>query len=89
MRASAACTGSLGPPVPWRRRPGLEDQDVLAHAQRAHQHHALDDLAGARVDDRLAVGPAARGAVDPVDHIVAHVQRIDALGQDFTWKASM
>ena len=55
----------------------LRDQVVLAHAQRAQRHHALDDLARARVGDRAADAPAARRAVDPVDHVVARVERVD------------
>ena len=61
----------------------FEDQHVLAHAQRAEQHLAADDLAGARILDHLAVGPAAGGAVDPVDDVVADVERVGALGQIF------
>ena len=59
----------------------LEDQHVLAHPQGAQQHRALDDLAGARIDHGLAGGPAAGGAVDPVDDVVADVQRVGALRQ--------
>ena len=40
-------------------------------------HHPLDDFTGAGIDDFLAVRPAARGAIVPVDHVVAHVHRID------------
>ena len=60
----------------------LEDQHVLAHPERAQEDRALDDLAGARIGDRLAVGPAAGGAVDPVDDVVADVQRVGALRHD-------
>ena len=60
----------------------LEDQHVLAHPKGAQQHRALDDLAGARVGDRLAVGPAAGGAVHPVDDVVADVQGVGALRHD-------
>src|SRR5207253_2997402 len=38
-------------------------------------------LAGARVLDDLAVGPAACGAVDPADDVVAGIERVDAVRQ--------
>jgi hypothetical protein len=74
--------------VVWRAGPGLlgagqplEDQPVLPHAKRAERDVALDHLAGARVDDPAAVGPAARRPVRPLDHVVAHVERVRARRQ--------
>ena len=61
----------------------LVEFDVLPRAQGAEDDHALDDLAGARIDDILAIGPAARGPVDPVDDIVARIHRIGAGGEEF------
>ena len=43
---------------------------------------ALQDLARARIDQRVAVGPAARGAMHPVHDVVADVHRVGVLGQD-------
>ena len=43
----------------------------------------LDDLAGARIDDRCAIGPAAGLAVYPLDDVVARIQRVSAFGQKF------
>ena len=78
-----ARTGSSGRPAAAVRRAEqpLEDQPVLAHAQRAEADVALDHLAGARVDHAAAVGPAAGRAVDPLDDVVADVERVGALGQ--------
>ncbi len=67
-----------GEPRPDQR---LEDQDVLADSKRAQDHRALDRLAGAGVGDGLAVGPAAGRSVDPVDDIVANVERVGTGGQ--------
>ena len=58
-------------------------QVVLAKPQAAEVHIPLDDLPGARVADRTAVGPAARPAVRPMDHVVADVLRVGAGRQDF------
>ncbi len=68
--------------VDVRRGQALEDHVVLAIAQRPERHRRLDDLAGARIGDRAAGAPAARRSVDPVDHVVADVHRVGALGQD-------
>ena len=59
----------------------LEDEHVLADPERTEQHLALDDLAGPRVLDDLAVGPAAGRAIDPVDDVVAYVERVHSFGQ--------
>ena len=68
----------------------FEDQHVLAHAQRAEQHLAADDLAGARILDHLAVGPAAGGAVDPADrHCSATSSGSMPSGSNSTRKASI
>ncbi len=63
------------------REQSFEDQVILAVAQGAQGDGALDDLAGAGIVDRAAEAPAARGAVDPVDHVVADIHGIGALGQ--------
>ena len=83
MRLSAAWYGSSRLLVAGdvRRGQPFEDQVVLPIAQRAERDGALDDLAGARIGDRSAGAPAARRAVDPVDHVVADVHRIGAVGQ--------
>ena len=58
------------------------DQHVLPHAQRPQQHRSLQDLAGARVGHSIAIGPAPRRAIDPVDDIVPHVERVGPVRQD-------
>ena len=63
------------------RQQAFEDHVVLAIAQRPERDRGLDDLAGARIGDRAARTPAARRAVHPVDHVVADVHRIGAVGQ--------
>jgi hypothetical protein len=80
MRARASSTGSSAAPVPvcHGAREPLEQEPVLAHAQRSQGHVPLDDLAGARIDHPAAVGPAAGRAVDPLDDVVAGVQRVGA-----------
>ena len=65
-----------------RREQRLGDQDVLAHTLRSQRHRSLDDLAGARIDDRLPVRPAARVAMRPGDDAVADVHRVHAFGQE-------
>ena len=60
----------------------LEDDQVLAGAQRAEKHRALDDLSRARIGDRLTIRPTSCRAVDPIDHVVADVERVGAGGQD-------
>ena len=59
------------------------DEHVLPDAQGAEQDIALQDFARARVDDGPSVGPAARRAVHPVDHVVPNVHRIHVGGQHF------
>ena len=62
-----------------RRQQALREQVVLPRAQRSERDVALDDLAGARVLDAGAVAPAARGGVQPLDDVVADIERIGAL----------
>ena len=64
-----------------RRNDASPDQDVLTQAQAAEVDVALQDLAGAGVHHRVAVGPPAGGAVGPVDDVVTKIHRIGALGQ--------
>ena len=59
----------------------LGDQVILAHAQRAEGHLPLDDFARARVGDGDAVGPAAGGAMHPLDQVVADVHGVGFSGQ--------
>ena len=59
-----------------RRQQPFGDQVVLAHAQRAEAHVPFDDLAGAGVGHRRSVAPTARESVDPLDHVVANVERV-------------
>ena len=61
----------------------LGDEEILPHAQRPQRDAALDDLAGARIDHRCPVGPAARRAVDPLDDVVAHVHGVSVRGEQF------
>ena len=68
-------------PLLVRREQRLEDEVILPRAQRAECHVALDDLAGARIDDGRAIRPAARGAMHPLNVVVAHVERIGVGGQ--------
>ena len=83
MRFSAARYGASGfsLPVMYGEVRPFEDQVVLAIAQRAEGHGALQDLAGARIRHRSAGAPAARRAMDPVDHVVADVHRVGAVGE--------
>ena len=70
-----------------RREQAFENQVVLPHAQRAERDVALDDLARARIGNRIAVAPAARRTVDPRDRVVAHVHRVGAFGHDLDLEA--
>ena len=72
-----------GDPARERRHHPLPVQVVLAQPQAPQVHHPAHDLAGARIDHRVAVRVAARPPVGPVDHVVADVLRIDPLGQHF------
>ena len=63
------------------RQEPLEEQVVLPHAERAERDVPLDDLARPRVGDGRAVAPAARGAVDPLDDVVAHVHHVGGVRQ--------
>ena len=69
-RAGLACPGEA-----------LEDHPVLPHALAAEDDVGLQHLAGARIIHAAAIRPAARLPVRPLDHIVAHVERMDALRQ--------
>ncbi len=60
-----------------RREQSFGDQEVLTIAQRAERNASLNDFAGARIDERVAVGPAARRSMHPLDDVVTHVHRID------------
>ena len=59
----------------------FRDKVVLAHAQRTERHVAFEDLARARVDDRVAVRPAARRPMHPLDDVIANVERVRVLGE--------
>ena len=59
----------------------LRDQVVLPIAQRPQGHDPLDDLAGPRIGDAAAGAPSSRRSMDPVDHVVADVERADAFRQ--------
>src|SRR5205085_7225139 len=60
----------------------LEDEVVLAVAEGAEEDGAANNLAGARVADGAAHAPAAGGAMDPVDHVVADVHGVGVGGED-------
>jgi hypothetical protein len=64
------------------REQSFEDHVVLAVAEGAKGDGGLDDLAGARIGDAAAHAPAAGGAVDPVDHVVADVHGVGGVGKD-------
>jgi hypothetical protein len=68
----------LGPRRVRRQQP-LGDQVVLPHAQASQRDVPLDDLARARVRHAGPVAPAARGAVHPLDHVVARVHGVDGV----------
>ena len=59
------------------------DHVILAGAAGAERDLALDDLAGAGIDDGVAVAPAARITMHPLDHVVANVHGVGAFGEDF------
>ena len=71
---TAARFGGAGEP--------FEYEAVLAHPLRTKQHRAFDDFPGTRVNDVVAVRPAACLAMNPVDYVVACIERADALRQD-------
>ena len=75
---------SVRQPRPHQR---LEDHDILPHAQRAEHYAALQDLSGTRVDYARAIRPAPGRAIDPIDDIVAHVERIDVCWKNFNAKS--
>ena len=62
---------------------GLGDHAQVAVAQRGEGDDALQDFAGARVPDHFAVGEAAGGAGHPGDDVVADVDRVGVLGEEF------
>ena len=66
-----------------RRQKALGDEEVLPDAQGTERHDALQDLACPRIGHGTAVGPPARRPVDPLDHVVADVERVGALRQQF------
>ena len=70
----------LGAGRVWRQQP-LEDHVVLPIAERAERDCRFEYLAGARIGEAAARAPAARRAMDPVDHVVADVHRVGALRQ--------
>ena len=47
---------------------------------------AFDDLARARIRDGIAIGPSTRGAMHPLDDVVADIHRVSIRGQDFDAK---
>ena len=81
VEVAAAVVG--GDPARERRHHPLPVHVVLPQPQAPQVHHPAHDLAGARIDDRVAVRVAARPPVGPVDHVVADVLRVDPLGQHF------
>ncbi len=74
-------SGGEGLAIFIRREQRLGDEVVLASAQAAERHVALQDLAGARVGDRCAVAPATGVAMHPLDDVVAHVHGVGAGGE--------
>ena len=54
----------------------LRDQVILPYAEGTEGNLSLDDLASAGIDHSASVGPAARGAVNPLDDVVTNVHRI-------------
>ena len=51
-------------------------QIVLSQTQAAEVYIALDNLTGARVLHRTAIGVTPGASVSPVNHVVAHILRI-------------
>ena len=79
-----ALTRCLSLPIGCQQ--ALEQPDVLAHTQRAQGDVPLQDLARARVGDRVAVAPATRRAMDPLHDVEAHVLWIRAFWQELDAK---
>jgi hypothetical protein len=52
------------------------NQEILADPVGTEVNASSDDLPGARIEERVAGGPAASRAVDPEDHVVANVHGI-------------
>ncbi len=75
--------GGNGGSVEVGSEEGLGDKVVLTGAETAEGDLAFDDFSGAGVGDGLSVAPAASGAVDPLDHVVADIHGIGAFGEDF------
>ena len=59
------------------------DEEILADALGAEGDSSFDDFAGAGVCDGPTGGPAASGAVDPVDDVIANVPRVGVFGEQF------
>src|ERR1700692_795702 len=64
-----------------RRQQAFEDQIILAVPQRAERDGGLHDFAGTWIGDAGPRAPAAGRAMHPVDHVVADVHRIGAVGK--------
>ena len=75
--------GGNGSTVEVGREEGFGDEVVLTGAEAAEGDLAFDDFASAWVGDGFTVAPAAGGAMDPLDHVVADVHGVCALREDF------
>src|SRR5688500_20199360 len=54
--------------VVWRQQ-SFSDQKVLAIAKRAKRDAALNNFPRAWIDERIAIGPTTRRAMDPLDDV--------------------
>ena len=81
LRGDSA-TGNVG------TEQGLGDEVVLAAAEAAEGHVALEDLAGAGVHEGGTVAPAASVAVNPLDDIDSDVHGVGVGGEDVDFEGA-
>ena len=60
----------------------LAQEVVLPDPEGAQSHVPLQDLTGSRVRYRVPIAPPSRGAVDPLDHVVAQVHGVRVFRED-------
>src|SRR5438270_6030451 len=68
------------------RHQSFKDEIVLVFAKRAERYNALNDLSGSGILNGVAIGPAPRRTMDPLDEVVAHVHGIRVSGQQLNLK---
>src|SRR5208282_5823142 len=69
----------------WIEQP-LRDQKHLADSECVEVHMAIDDLAGARIGNGNAIGPASRCPRNPLDDVIANIHGVDTLRQQLHLK---